>query len=136
MKSNDCPEFIKLEIRSIPPLNWTLEFKHDEGGVYDVLAFHRGLGMSTSEVHHGHASEEHVAELIRALQAIRLRPQSGTRRVICDGNQIEVKTPTDHFKFFTVEEGENGEAFQRCLQLACSEVLSKSTYQRWELDKI
>jgi hypothetical protein len=136
MQSNDSPEFIKLEIRSIPPLSWTLEFKRNENGLYEVLAFHHGLGMSTSEVHHGHASEEHVTELSRALQAIRLQPQSGNARVLHDGNQIEVKTPSDRFNFFTVEEGENGEAFLRCLHLACSAVLNEPTYQRWELDKI
>lgn len=136
MESHDSPKFIKLDIWSIPPLNWTLEFKRDEKGTYEVLAFHHGLGMSTSEVHRGHASEEHVTELSRALQAIRACPQSGNNRVIGDGNQIEVKTPSDRFKFFTVEEGANGEAFLRCLQLACSAVLSKSTYQRWGLDQL
>src|SRR5436190_11224692 len=86
MRSHDCPEFIKLEIRSIPPLSWTLEFKRDENGIYEVLAFHHGLGMSTSEVHRGHASKEHVTALNNVLQAIQLRPQSGKQRVIVDGN--------------------------------------------------
>lgn len=136
MNSNECPEYIKLEIRSIPPLSWTLEFKRDENGVYKLLAFHHGRGMSTSEVHQGQASEEHVIGLSRALEAIRLCPQSGTSRVIVDANEIEVKTPEGRFKFFTVEEGENGGAFLRCLQLACSAVLSESTYQRWGLEAL
>jgi len=136
MRPNNCPEFIKLDLRSIPPLSWTIEFKRDESDVYEVLAFHHGLGMSTSEVHRGHASKEHVTALNGVLQAIQLCPQSGKQRVIADGNQIEVRTPSDHFKFFTVEEGDNGEAFQRCLRLACSAVLDASTYQRWKLDTI
>lgn len=136
MRPNDYPEFIKLEIRSIPPVSWTLEFKRDENGIYEVLAFHRGLGMSTSEVHRGCASNEHVKALTGVLQAIQLCPQSGKQRVIADGNQIEVRTPSDHFKFFTSEEGDNGKAFQHCLRLACSAVLDASTYQRWQLDTI
>ena len=136
MSSHDCPEFIKLEIRSIPPLSWTLEFKCGETGIYEVQAFHHGPGMSTSEVHRGHATREHVASLNSVLQAIQLCPQSGKWRVIADGNQIEVTTPGGRFKFFTVEEGENGAAFQHCLRLACSKVLDASTYQRWKLDTI
>jgi hypothetical protein len=136
MISHDCPEFIKLEIHSIPPVRWALEFKQDENGLYEVLAFHHGLGMSTSEVHQGHASREHVTALSDVLQSIQLHPQSGRQRVIADGNQIEVRMPRGRFKFFSVEEGENGEAFQHCLRLACSAALDASTYQRWKLDTI
>jgi hypothetical protein len=131
-----CPEFIKLEIRSIPPLSWTIEFKRDKDGIFEVLAFHHGLGMATSEVHRGRANEEHVTELSKVLEAIRACPQSGNQRVIADGNQIEVRTPSGRFKFCTVEEGVNGETFLHCLQLACSAVLDKSTFQRWNLDAI
>jgi hypothetical protein len=136
MRSNLCPEFIKLEILSIPPLSWTIEFKRDMNGIYDVLAFHHGLTSETSEVHHGHASEEQVTALSKVLESIQFCPQSGNRRVIADGSQIEVITPSDRFKFFTAEEGENGEAFLHCLQLACSAVLDQSTYQRWKLDAL
>jgi hypothetical protein len=136
MNSPDCPDFIKLEIRSIPPLSWTLEFKCAEDGTYEVLAFHRGLGMSTSEVHRGRASNEHVTALKSVLQAIQMCPQSGRQRVIADGNQIEARMPGGHFKFFTEEEGDNGEAFQHCLQLACGAVLDATTYQRWKLDSV
>ncbi|WP_395752894.1 hypothetical protein [Prosthecobacter sp.] len=101
-----------------------------------MLAFHHGLGMSTTEVRQGHASEEHVAELGRTLQAIQSNPQSGNLRVICDGNRIEAKIPGGRFIFFTVEEGENGVAFLRCLRLACSSVLDESAYQRWGLDQL
>jgi hypothetical protein len=87
-------------------------------------------------VKYGHASEEHVNALYTVLEAIRLHPQSGNWRVIADGSQIEVRTPSDYFQFFTVEEGENGETFLCCLQLACSGVLDKFTYKQWKLDAL
>ena len=136
MRPEDTPTFIKLEILSIPPVSWTLEFKRASNAIYEVLAFHRGIGMVTSETRHGHASAEHVAALGAALQSIRTCPQSGDRRVIADGYQVEVILPGDRFKFHTVEEGANGETFKRCLRLACSEVIDDSTYARWELDAV
>lgn len=136
MKSHDSPEFIKLEIRSISPESWTFEFKWSVNENYDVLAFHQGIREPTSEALRGQALREHVAALNRVLQAIQQCPQSGKQRVIADGIQIEVRTPAGRFKFFTVEEGDNGKAFQHCLQLACSATLDASTYQRWRMDTI
>ena len=136
MNTPSCPDYIKLEIRSIPPVSWTLEFKRDGSGGCDVLAFHHWPGMSASEAHRGKATEEAVSALHSALQAIHANPQSGNRRVIADGNLIEVRIPAGRFQFLTCEEGENGGEFQRCLWAACSGALDTATWQRWKLDSI
>lgn len=136
MRSDDGPEFLKLEMRSTPPRRGTLEFKRAPDGDYAVLAFHHGPGMSTSEARSGRARAEDVAELARVLAAIRLRPRSGDVRVIHDGNQIEVRTPGGHFQFCAMEAGENGVAFLHHLRLVCDAVLDEATYRRWGLDAL
>jgi uncharacterized protein YaiE (UPF0345 family) len=129
MNLNNTPEFIKLEMHSIPPLSWTIEFKRDKNEIstpYRTVVFRHAIGMAVGEAYYGHASEEHVKALYTALESIRQHPQSGNWRVIADGSQIEVRTPSNRFQFFTSEEGENGKAFLCCLHLVCSGFLELS----------